>query len=598
MTLSRKQKKFIKKHRKKASVEEMAVSLGALPKEIEEYLKKRWGKDKYQKFLRKEKRPQIAVDKTPEKKNWLILIFLTLLGLVIYINTLNHEFVADDVYSFVKNEDFGDARQIFSSFPVFLRLLIFYILNKIFGVSPAAFRLVNIFFHLGTLWVSFLLVSLVLNRTVAFFAATLMAVHPVLTEAVTWISGGPYSQSAFFVLLSFLFFLFSEKKRKFYFFSLTCFLLALFTSEKVMSFPFILLVFVLSFKRWRFYIKKLTAPFIITGIWMLIYILRIPRRVMDLEAITHQEPFTFERFLEVPIAISSYLELIFWPKNLSIYHSEMRFSILAVFIRLIVLLIFLGVIALSFKKNRQIFFWLSFFIISLLPTLVPGVSWIVAERYVYLGSLGIFVVVGIGLKKLTEFKNWKPGVYILFALLIMVLAWRSIRRNLDWKNQDTLWIAAARTSPSSPQNHNNLGDLYGRRGEYEKAAEEFKIAIALRPSYADAYHNLANTYQQMGKLDLAIENYQKALEYKPVLWQSHQNLAAIFFGQEDYEQAEAHLQKAVQLNPESSELYTNLAIVYIKREKLQTAKKALEEALKLDPENSKANSLLLQLFGQ
>ncbi len=72
-------------------------------------------------------------------------------------------------------------------------------------------------------------------------------------------------------------------------------------------------------------------------------------------------------------------------------------------------------------------------------------------------------------------------------------------RNFDWKNQDTLWLATAKTSPSSHQNHNNLGDLYARRGEYEKAVEEFKKAIELKPDYGDAYHNLANVYHQIGK---------------------------------------------------------------------------------------------------
>ena len=98
----------------------------------------------------------------------------------------------------------------------------------------------------------------------------------------------------------------------------------------------------------------------------------------------------------------------------------------------------------------------------------------------------------------------------LFALSV-----RTITRNADWKNQDTLWLATAKTSPSSPQNHNNLGDYYGRQGDLEKAAEEFKTAIKLKPNYGDAYHNLANIYHQMGEDDLAIENYRKALSFNP-----------------------------------------------------------------------------------
>ena len=128
-------------------------------------------------------------------------------------------------------------------------------------------------------------------------------------------------------------------------------------------------------------------------------------------------------------------------------------------------------------------------------------------------------------------------------------------RNIDWKDEDHLWLAAAKASPSSPQNHNNLGDYYARHGDLEKAAEEFKKAIELKPNYGDAYHNLANTYQKMGKIAEAIENYQKALSFNPRLWQSYQNLAALYFEQQDFESARENLEKAIGLNSQEANLY-------------------------------------------
>ena len=48
-------------------------------------------------------------------------------------------------------------------------------------------------------------------------------------------------------------------------------------------------------------------------------------------------------------------------------------------------------------------------------------------------------------------------------------------------------------------------------GNLEKAVEQFKTAVELKPDYADAYHNLANTYQKMGRIEEAIRNYEKGL---------------------------------------------------------------------------------------
>lgn len=222
------------------------------------------------------------------------------------------------------------------------------------------------------------------------------------------------------------------------------------------------------------------------------------------------------------------------------------------------------------EKNKKVFFWLSFFFVSLLPTLTPlKIAWIVAERYVYLGSIGIFVAVAIffdwffeKIKKKNE--QYKYIAIAFFAIIILALSARTIIRNMDWKNEDTLWISTAKTSPSGQNIHNNLGDVYARQGNMEKSVEEFKKAIEINPRYADAYHNLANDYHDMGQIDLAIKNYQKALEFNPNLWQSYQNLADIYFNQGDYKKAQDYIQKALAIDPQNKNLQENLQVIEAK----------------------------------
>jgi len=179
-------------------------------------------------------------------------------------------------------------------------------------------------------------------------------------------------------------------------------------------------------------------------------------------------------------------------------------------------------------RRKPAGFFLSWLVIGLSPTLVPlGVAWIVAERYAYFGAIGIFILIAWGLVSLSEKPKWIEAGWTITVIIICLLLVRTLVRNSDWQDQDHLWLAAERTSPTSPQNHNNLGDLYGRRGNLQLAEWHFKKAIELNPHYADAMHNLGNTYVRLGKLEEAIKMYEAALKNKPTLWQSEQQLKAV-----------------------------------------------------------------------
>lgn len=611
MALTRKQKRYLKKHLKKKNLAEISANLEVDQKEIEVYLKKKWPQLKYQNWAKGRPKKLEKPDSELRKKiigfslknffkeNWLILALLVLLVLTSYINSLGNEFVSDDIAGILNNKNLDSFSYIFSSPYRLVRFFqpgLYTSINKLFGKSPAVFRFANILFHSGTTVVTYVVVSLLMSQTTAIFASCLTAVHPIFIESVAWISGGGHCMYGFFLMLSLLFYVFILKSERFLYLSLAAFFLAVTISEKALIFPLILFVFAISYKIKPRNLKKLiviSIPLLIIGAAFLI---KIPERMKWLQASYYQEEGLTNPLIQIPVATTSYLELILWPKNLTLYHSEMTFSQGEYFLRLAIFLLFLLAVGLAFKKNRHLFFWLSFFIISLLPTLTPfRISWVVAERYAYLGAIGVLVAVAIGIKKLYEMQKLKTISIILFTLVIAALMVRTIIRNADWKNQDTLWLAAAKTSPSSPQNHNNLGDLYGRRGDLEKAVEEFKKAIELKPNYGDAYHNLANTYQQMGRTDEAIKNYQEAIKFNPNLWQSYQNLAAIYFEQEKFELAAENMEKAIEVNPQNANLYVNLGVIYLKLEDTQRAKGAFQKALEIDPQNQSAQQLLLPL---
>jgi tetratricopeptide (TPR) repeat protein len=300
-------------------------------------------------------------------------------------------------------------------------------------------------------------------------------------------------------------------------------------------------------------------------ILVITYVGQIGSRISSVESSQYQNTHGIENpLIQIPIAITTYLKLMVWPDKLTLYQTELNFSAFIYTLCLVSFLLFLSLAFYSWKRNKSVFFWLSFFVISLLPTLTPfKISWVVAERYVYFGSIGIFVLFAMGFDWLIQKFDvkYKTIFYSLFAVIILALSVRTIYRNMDWKNEDTLWIATAKTSPSGQNAHNNLGDVYARNKNYPKAVEEFTKATQINPNYADAYHNLANTYQTIGQTDKAIENYQKALSINPNIWQSWQNLASIYYEAGDLGKADEAIKKAIALNPESQDLKNNMTTI-------------------------------------
>jgi protein O-mannosyl-transferase len=574
MPLDYRQKQYIKKKLRKIPLAEIAENIEVSEEEILEYLKKKWPKEKYEKFLES----RINAESSSEdsrvsfnffnflSENRMPLIFLAFLVLAVYANSFGNGFVSDDVAGFARNENIGKisnftANAMHFSLTGFFQTIAFYI----GGMHPITFRIINIFSHLGSVVLIYMLLSLSMNRRVGIIAAAIFAVHPILTESVSWISGGLYSMYAFFFLLSFLFYLFSKNNKKYFFFSVIFFILAIFSSEKALALALVFAIYEFVFGSLRNYWKKLIPFFSISLFFMLLFVSKIGSRVSDVESMSYQQGGggMYNPFVQIPVAVGSYLKLIFWPARLTLYQTEMSFSQGQFLALLFIFFVFAGLAVWGYFKNKTVFFWLVFFVVTLLPTLTPfKISWLVAERYVYLGTLGIIVPIALLFDKLIKInENGKMVGYFVLILVVASLSVRTVVRNQDWKSEDTLWLATAEVAPSGQQIHNNLGDVYARQGDMQKAVDEFKKAIEINPNYADAYHNLANTYQQMGQNDLAVENYQKALSINPHLWQSYQNLASIYFNAGDSQKAEENMKKALELNPGDQKLEESLKYI-------------------------------------
>ncbi len=535
------------------------------------------------------------------KKNWPVLLLLLFLVLITYINSLNNAFLSDDLAEIVQNPNVGHFSNIFTRPFGFIRLLLYWAAFNLGGLNQVIFRLINILFHTGSVFLIYILLSHAFSKRLGFFVAAVFAVHPGISEAVVWISGGMYPQYSFFFLLALTLYVFSKNNKKLYIASIFSYLFAF------MSHPQMPLALFLIFPLWEFCfgppnggLRKnwaKTIPFaLLAFLYVFVSLGGLPERTTTLQSTHYQQGGIDNPAVLIPVALFSYFELTFFPKTLTLYHSELAFAPAQYILMIILSLILLTVAFVGLKKNKLIFFGSMFFLIALSPTLTPfRLNWIVAERYLYLPIIGILIILGLGFEKLCTLRNFKQICYISLAIIIITLSVRTIIRNIDWKNEDNLWIATGKTSPSSPNTHNNLGDVYGRQGDKQAALREFQKAIELKPNYGDAYHNLANTYMELGQPDKALENYQDAIKYNPNLWQSHQNIAAIYFAAKQYDLTLENLQKAIQVNPKNLNLRLNLGIVYLVKGDKEKGKEIFNQVLSIDPNNQQARQGLVEV---
>lgn len=534
------------------------------------------------------------------KYHWKIFASLFALISIVYTNSLGGDFLSDDIAGISDNPYLGSLKYITLDKLTILRQTLFAITFALFGKTPAFFHLINVFSHFGVSALIYLILEKIANRKTAIFASLLFAVHPLLTESVSWISGGVYVQYSFFVLSAFYLFIVFEKHKKWWIYTASAFsfVAALFSSEKAIVFPVILFAYLLYQTTLKKFYLRLIPFFGISFAWGTILLGRIGNRVNVIQESNFRDSPALNPLKHGPISIFNYLKLFVFPKDLSFYHTEMNFTSAQYAFFAFVTIAFFAGIAYFFFKRKEIFFWLSFFILAISPTMLPiSFAWVVAERYVYLGVVGLTAIASIVFTQLDDRKNLKWIARGIFTTIIIVLSIKTITRNIDWHNMDNLWVATAKTAPSSFVNHNNLGDMYARHGNYEMAITEFNRAIEINPVYASAYHNIGNVYVQMGKIPEAIESYKKAIEIAPSLWQSNQNLAVLYYQEGNYQEAVGCLVKAISVNPQNSLLFSNLGVTYQKIGDNEKAVTAYQEALRLNPANPQARDGLNNLNG-
>jgi len=268
--------------------------------------------------------------------------------------------------------------------------------------------------------------------------------------------------------------------------------------------------------------------------------------------------------------------------------------VLPTWLNWLILLNYLALIVYFYFKDKQYFFALSFIFVAIAPSIAPiKVSWLVAERYMFLGSLGFCWFLGLLFND-----HRKKLKYLTPTLLFSLLVYYGVRiysRNIDWSTNHNLWVNTCQVSPNSHNAWNNIGDDYDKLKDYDNAVKGFTQSVLVKPNYADAYHNRANIFFKTGRLDLARESYDTALRFSPTLFQTYLSLTQIDLNEGILDLALAHASKAVEVQPADPQANFVLGIVLAQAGKIEEAKNIMKQILAVYPDYKMARDALTQL---
>lgn len=525
------------------------------------------------------------------RRNAVKIFILVGSGFFVYINSLINGFVSDDIFSIIQDPSIANLFRTYNLRSISGTLLsINYLIS---GVWPFTFHLTAVVLHLLVVFIGYYFLTLITSKRIAFFASLLFAVHPLNTEAVAWISGRVYPLYSIFLLLALIFYLKAREINngiKWYLLSALMFIASTMSNHFAMSFPIFIVIHELSFGNILKKTKEIVFFFVLTVLSILMFSGLAINRISYLNQTggnTSGGGMLQDIFRPI-ISIWYYIYLYLFPKNLSFYREDITYAYGLRFILLILSLAgILGLIYL-FKKSRVPFFGILFYIASLGITLTPfKFSWVVAERYSYLGNIGLSLVLAFFIDKAAEKIRRRDVELYTVITLVFIFGLRTIIRNFDWKNEDTLWLATVKTSPTSSKAWNNMGDYYARHGDLQSSLNAFLNATRINPTYSDALHNVGNTLMQLNNFEAAKPYFLEAIKYNNMLYQSHNALALIEMQSGNIDEAEEELRKSLEITPNEI-AHTLYGQLLLSKGETELAKEQFNSSLTLNPNSVEA----------
>jgi Flp pilus assembly protein TadD len=517
------------------------------------------------------------------------------------------------------------------------------------GLDPLPWHLTNVAIHvaasLAVLWL-----GLLLSRTrifarrpegdspafdgglVAFLAALLFAVHPLQTQAVTYLTQRFTSLATLLFVLAVALYVRARLpgprsgRAMDYGAALGSGLLAMWTKEIAFTLPALVAAV-----EWMFLEggarRRLgaVAPFLALLAAHLLAVYRTPAAVPVLgrSGAALQDiggagapPWADYLLTQVPATLA-YLRMLLLPVGQSIDHDFPIFTSVAdpaVLGAALSLLALAGLAAwwlrLSLRAGetdaagfRLAAFGVLWFFVTLSVEAVVPLSDVFVEHRAYLPSVGFFLAcasLAVVLRDRMSRRSPAAARTVVPAVLVVVVALgaASFARNSVWASTASLWEDAARKAPAKVRPREWYVRELLDQGRLVDAEREMLDLVRLRPGSPKAHTMLGVVLARQGRFDEAVAEQRRALALAPGFAEAHYNLGLVWKTRGNLPAAESAYREAIRLDPRAADPHNDLGALLARQGRLSEAIPEFRAALALDPFHAGARANLATALGE
>ncbi len=457
-----------------------------------------------------------------------------LLAVAVYVDSLTYQFVWDDAVMVAQNWRLRDPTSALQLLRADFTVLTSGLMEGhyyrpvaalalaldlwLWGPAPAPFHLVNVLLHAAvTVLVGRLALSLGVGRLAAVLAALGFALHPAHVEAVAFVSARSDLLPGLFVLGCLLAYRRASgaSARAYPWWAIAAVLLAaaLLAKESAVVLPALMSLGDLLFpidrgapdtrgNTWKFAARALpfwglTAAFVA---WRLPALHHLGGDRITGSDLWHRLPGSLE-------ILARYAGLTVLPNHMQPFYSLPRPHSLADPGPLLGLLAVGGLLvcmAGTWRRAPLVAFGAGWFLITAMPILdlVPlsfremGL----ADRYLYLPSVGWCLALAWGFAAMLERGRWRHLGWTALVVMIVAYSWWLLRYAPVWRDNLTLYARMEQVAPRSPTPPLNLGLTYFRANDLASAAAALERSVRLNPALHRPRAILALTYVLHGRL--------------------------------------------------------------------------------------------------
>ncbi|MBI5184621.1 MAG: tetratricopeptide repeat protein [Nitrospinae bacterium] len=552
--------------------------------------------------------------------SFLTLFLLPLLAVLLYGHTFKSPFHFDDK-DLIKNNpaihDLYDPERAMAYNRPRPALMVSLAFSYHFsGTNVFGYHLFNILLHCLSSIIIFCVSRLLLHSSgkkgrlhAAFLGASSLGamfflVHPMNTEAVTYISARSDLLAAFFLLLSFYFFFKARicpgaaLKSAYMVAAFLAYCLSMASKEIGVVLP----ILVLGADYYLFrspenenhgrpsgFIEylKIRGPALLP-FFLMVLVLFVVRYQWEGSFLEKKSAFLSMHsraayvLTQVNVIPWYYINRMFFPENQNV---DIYFPIYKTFFNLSTAagaICLSGMVFLAVRRrfsSALLSFAVFWFVASLSPTssFIP-ITDVAVERRLYLP--------GIAMSFMVAHIMSGPGLRKSITPLVVLLLFCSlgINRNYVYRDELSLWTDAASKAKANERARNNLGDVYNGLGLYEEAAAELREAVRIEPRYAEAHYNLGVVYGRMGRRQEALRELRLSEVHHYSSPELYYNLGVLYEETGLLDKAEEKYLIAVKLNPGHSRAYNNLGNIHARQGRLEEAAAEWKAVLRIDPD--------------